>query len=402
MFFIILLLLFWVIFPFLTQIKPYYIYESNQYFQIDNLTEFFSDFFYSANKWNVGFQFIKTSIIILGLLGIFKYFKKPKIFYFFIFQFIFLFLITYLHNIIPWFNLLSNIQPYKYAFPLILVLIIPCSIFINKSIKKFKYNKFNLKHIYISIFILLILVQVFDNHLIHPIKQKPFTEPPDDYVELVEWVKENTNNEGRILFEMGLPSSNMFDKPSFLYGLFSLDTNRQILGGLHGYSPFAHNFPSLTQDRIFQKNWNINDKELMNYFELYNVGWVIVRSKDSRIRMYEKYINNSNLFKNRTKLALRYYEEKPYSKFNIYEINRNLTFIFGGTANVSADFNLIKINNLKSNRKDIILKYHWHPTLKATKGLKIKPVYILDAPVPFIKVTGINTPEFEIYNSYNK
>jgi hypothetical protein len=217
---------------------------------------------------------------------------------------------------------------------------------------------------------------------------KLFTEPPSDYLNLIEWIKENTDDRGRISLEMGLIPHEMFNKPSFINGLISLKTNRQIVGGPHRFPFFKHDFPALTKDEIFKKEWNVSDEDLLDYLNLYNIGWIIVRSQELKNNLDKR----KGLFKKSTKI----------NNFKIYEVDTNLSFIIGGTGDVIADFNKIKIKNLKAQEKDIILRYHWHPTLKAKPEFKLEPVFISDGPIPFIKVLEVNTSEFEIYNSYKK
>lgn len=390
----------WIGLPFLVEKMPY-VEKTNKLFQINNVKEVITDFYYSSKFHNRGEQYIKTSIILLGFLGMFRWLKKNRLFYVFLPTSILLFVMIYFHNIIKIINFISSLQPYKYIVPLIFFLIIPSSDFIIKISKKILSDKSCTFVKVISVFIIAsIVLQIVNVHAFDKRSRLLFTEPPSDYLDLTKWVKENTNNKGRILFERELQATDLFNKPSHLYALFSFETNREILGGPHMFAVLKHDFPSMTRYEIFEKGWNISDEELMDYLNLYNVGWIIARSKQTKEYLYERYKQNSSLFKSMNIIIPEYYEGNKYHRFHIYEVNRNLSFIIGGTGDVIADFNKIKIKNLKTEDKDIILKYHWHPTLKARPEFELRPVYISDAPVPFIKVLGVNTTEFEIYNSY--
>ena len=390
---------FWIIYPILTQVRFSMIYDSNQFFQIRNFKDFTSDFYY--NIYQQGIPYVKIFILSAGFFGIYRWFKKNKItFFIFTSSIISLFIITYGHNL-NGLTFLSSIQPYKFIVPLIFFLIIPCSSLIKDMFEHSIFTKhYNLKKWIILLFIFLIVFGLIYVCLFKSPTHHFATQPLEDYNSLKDWLIENTNNRGRLMIEDNLRPDYLFDNGSMLYGLLTIETNKQILGGPHSYSKLAHSLPSLTRNEIFKKDWNISDEQLLNYLNLYNVGWIIVRSKIAKQQVNKKYFQNNSLFKSKNKIVLRYYEGQPYYKFHIYTLNRNLSFIIGGTGDVKVDFNKIKIENLTIEDEDIILKYHWHPTLKATHGLEMEPVYMWDIPVPFIKVLGVNTTEFEIYNSY--
>ena len=396
-----LILFFWIALPFFNNVMSSLL-STTQFFQIQNFKQLLIDFYCNSfDKCPLeGYDFIKLPLILIGLLGIFKWHKKDKLFYLFLPFSIILFMIIYLHNIIPIFNFISNIHPYKYIVTLMLFLTIPAGSCIINFYKKINLKKFNLKTAFFILFLALISIQIIYTQTLSQPMHGLFTDTPKNYLELKNKVKEKTSNQGRILIEMDIKPKNMFDKPSILYGLLSLETGRQLLGGPHIYPTTKYDFPALTFKRVFNKEWSLSDEELSTYLDLYNVGWIIARSRETRTHLSEKYLKNTSLFKSRDRFSLNYYEGEKYYKFHLYEVNRNLSFIIGGTADVEADFNKIKVKNLKTKNNGIILKYHYHPTLKATNGLKLEPVYMQDIPIPFIKVLGINTNEFEIYNSY--
>ena len=396
-----LILFFWIALPFFNNIMSSLV-NTTQFYQVNSFKQFAMDFYCNSfDKCPLeGYDFIKLPLILIGLLGTFKWYKKNKLFYLFLPFSVILIIITYSHNIIPIFNFISNIHPYKYIVTLMLFLTIPAGNYIINFSKKISLNKFNLKTAFFFLFLALIIFQIIYTQTLSQPMHGLFTDQPEDYPRLINKINEKTTKQGRILIEVDISPSHMFDKPSILYGMLSLETERQLLGGPHIYPTTKYDFPALTFRKIFNKEWSLSDEELSTYLDLYNVGWIIARSRETRTHLSGKYLKNNSLFKSRDRFSLNYYEGEKYYKFHLYEVNRNLSFIIGGTADVEADFNRIKVKNLKTKNKEIILKYHYHPTLKATDGLKLEPVYMQDIPIPFIKVLGINTNEFEIYNSY--
>ncbi|MBC8294807.1 MAG: hypothetical protein H8E55_03290, partial [Pelagibacterales bacterium] len=135
---------------------------------------------------------------------------------------------------------------------------------------------------------------------------------------------------------------------------------------------------------------DLSNKKLINYLDLYNLGCIIAKSENSKKNLYKRY---KKIF---------FIKFIKIDDFQIYKTNITLGFIIGGTGDIELDFNKIKIKNLEIKNKDIILKYHWHPTLKEKSGLKLEPVYILDMPIPFIKILNVSDSKLEIYNSYNE
>lgn len=381
------IIIFWIILPFLAHFKPY-LEDSNQYFQIKSFKQVITDFYYSSGGYNSGVQYIKSSIIILGFLGMFRGGYKNRLFFIFLITTLILFVITYLHNLVSILNFLSNIQPYKFIIPSLFFLIVPCSDVIVRVYKKIKFNKVNkLKIIFYIMFVLFIIFQIINVQVFNqPIEHKLSTETPDNYQNLIKWIKENTTNRGRVLFEMGISARKMFNIPSVLYGLISFETNREILGGLHWESSLKHNFPSITANEIFGKGLNIKDEKLMEYLKLYNVGWIIVQSP-----VLKSNLDKRSLFKKVTKIG----------NLNIYETGMNLSFLIGGEGVVTSDFNKIKIKSLQTQEDDVILKYHWQPTLNAD-NVSLSRVFLLDDPIGFIRIEkdkDINS--VKIYNNYD-
>tara|TARA_Y100000031_G_scaffold153941_1_gene200400 strand:+ start:459 stop:2336 length:1878 start_codon:yes stop_codon:yes gene_type:complete len=383
--------LLWVILPFYKQIAPYIIYKADHYLQIYDLREVLNDFYFSFKKNNFGIQYIKSFILLSGFLGILSLLKKSKLFFVFLIMFLFLFSVVYFHNIVIPLNFFANFQPYKFIIPLVFFSIIPAAYFIQILTKKNSNNYFNyFKRALFSLIAFFIIFNVIEIHSGQFPRYRLTVVPPANYLNLVEWAKKNTSPNERIMMESNLLMKEIFDKPSIVKGLFSKETKRELLTAPHNYSVLKHSFSSFTRKEIFGKRWDeINDEKLVSYLNLYNVGWIVVSSEEAKKNIAKKY--KKNLFDRKIE----------FDNFSIYRVkNNNRSFIIGGTGEITADFNKIKIQNLQSDKKDVVLKYHWHPTLKSKPKLELEPVYLLDMPVPFVKIVEPSVSEIEIYNSY--
>jgi len=84
--------------------------------------------------------------------------------------------------------------------------------------------------------------------------------------------------------------------------------------------------------------------------------------------------------------------------YRLFKVRRKSNWFLKGSGDLNFDLDRIEIGN--PSAEDIILKFHWIKTLRTNSEISIKPVYIKDDPIPFIKITGIpeNTKEILIYN----
>lgn len=396
-----LAIFFWIILPFKLHVWPYMteLNLAKQLFQVSKIKQIVQELLYKPTSTHAQVNIIHTIILILGAVGLKKLtgFKPLRIMLAVSSALFFIF--TFFHSwVLP--SLLTVLEPYKYVIPLVFFLTIPAGKTLRESLNfaQILRRRFLVKFTYgITLFILLgssIYIHAFANP-----QRGLFTTPPKDVAEIEKWVTQRPIRKGRFMIESDLPTRSLFDKPSSAYGMIVIKTKGQFLGWTHRTCVFSNNFASITKDRIFGKPWaSIQEKQLSDYFELYNVGWIIARSGETKGHL-AKINKNGNLFIRLQQIG--FIKEKQY-RFSLYKVKRDLNFMYGGTADVKVGINHISIRNLKTQEKDIILKYHWHPTLKATHGLTLEPVYLMDAPVPFIKVKNVNTPEFDIYNSYTR
>ncbi len=402
----IILVSYWFIIPFFSYIFPYLKETHQEIFQISSKNMLALDFLNTYKNPNYhrgiqGFQYVKVSIILLGFLGLIKgIIKKEKLSLVLFISSLILGIITYFHRIIPQLNFISNIQPYKFIVPFIFFLIIPASNFFMYLINKIHLKKIRKRSF--TVLILFLISQIIILSIFLPPKVKFFTQPSQDYYELMNWLEENTTNDkGRIMIEMNVYSHIFFNNPSYLFGIMNLDTHKEFLGGPHRVSSITHNFPSITKDIVFGRSWdNITTEKFQKFLEIYNIKYIIVRTKELKKKLYSMYQQNKSLFRKVHMIKSEKYNNQSYYKYWVYETNIKPNLIIGGNGEVSADFNKIQIKNLSKTNRSIILKYHWYPTLKTVQRLKIRPIFLLNSPVPFIEIVNISSNEVTIFNDY--
>ena len=211
---------------------------------------------------------------------------------------------------------------------------------------------------------------------------------PGKAYQLLEFIETNTSENSRIHVEDG--NAQYFN--SHFTSYLSYATSRQVLAAEYLYPADAFMFPQFIGDSIFGKNLNrISDSELASYLELYNVKYFLIFSEGAC-----KFFDSHKSFKKIFPINDSANKTYPHT-FSLYEyLDANESFCYNCSADVFADYDLINVTNATSNIT--VLKYHYYDTLKITPELTMKPIKLLDDPIPFIKVETGNQTEFTIYN----
>ena len=227
----------------------------------------------------------------------------------------------------------------------------------------------------IGIVVLLPLFVLTGKEFVDEVSKKPVGRygkaPPDvngfgeSNKALLQWISENTNQDGRILFETSL--SRVHDG-SHIAGMLAYLSKREFIGGPYPYMFFS----GYWDGHVFGKKiQTIAEDTFRQYLDTYNVGWVIAHSPQSI-----SYLNHQP--------TLNYVTQIGPSR--IYQANRKLSFLISGKGEVSSQGYSLVVRTQRSDQP-IILSYHYTQALHAEDGSAVSPVYIADDPQPFIKLT---------------
>jgi len=185
---------------------------------------------------------------------------------------------------------------------------------------------------------------------------------------ILPWLNAHTTKEARVLFEDS--KGRVYDGAHIL-GYYAFQSDREFIGG-----PFPfHHFAGFWDSTLFRKPiGTINVDQMQRYLELYNVGWIIVHSEDSK----------------------RYFDSMPgvvpldgFREIKTYMVIQPLSFFISGAGRViERGHNRIVLADLTGD--EIILKYHFVPGLRSDPPATLVPVYRLDDPDPFLRI--INPP----------
>jgi hypothetical protein len=184
----------------------------------------------------------------------------------------------------------------------------------------------------------------------------------------LDWLNRNTTREGRILFEDSL--GRIFDG-AHLLGYYAYESDREFIGGPFPFQGFA----GFWDEWLFNKQiGHIDIGEMQKYFDIYNVGWIVVHTDASK----------------------RYFDSMPgivpltmFREVKTYRIDRPLNFFISGSGRiVRRGHNVLDLADMDGS--EVILAYHFYPGLKADPPATISPVHFLDDPNSFVRI--VNPP----------
>jgi hypothetical protein len=335
--------------------------------------------------------FIDALLLVFSWSGFYVWYKQ-KLYHLvvaFICAFLFIFMIAFYgsHTV-----LFAQLQPERFNIPVSLLLLIPASIGLYNVIKNLLQRQRIETVVFVFCVAFVLLYQPVVRPFINLYKLKPYRLSlvfPEQVHSLLEFLKENTTRDGRILVE---DSEYLRESPAHEYygghfpGLFPEYLKREYLCGPRPMYPIKHSYASFTRGVLFGRNINtytLND--LQEQFKIYNVKWVICWFKESKdfLEKFPAYI---------TKMT-------DVDKFTIYEVKRTPSFFIKGSGIARSDYNRVELKDIKAEDNEIIIAYHWMKTLKPIPDGSIEQVLLNGDPIGFIKIK--HPPQsLTIVNSY--
>jgi len=390
-----------------------------KYYSLNNLAEikwFFGEknpFFFIESYFPGGslLRYLRLAILISAIAGFIKWKKeKNDLLIPIAGGAVTLFIFAYFGSYLT-FEFLQN--PWRYEFILNLFLLIPAADFLSQIFEKI--GNINLQKRIISALIgIFLLISIFPKNLAHAARMLtipsggdkimvydrmdkiipgrdylsyeaiPTSHLPPAAAELIEWIKKNTSREGRILLEDSCWQSGHAYWGTHIPAMLPLYTNREYIGGPLPQFFMKHHFAEFHDAELFGKPIReISPEKLKEYFNLYNIKWIICFISNSR-----EYLDSiPEVVAKLTKI----------DKFYVYVVKREPSFFIKGKGAINSDYNHIYLRDISPG--DVIIKYHWHDTLKTRPERRIEKVKLMDDPIGFIKICD-PPKEIEIYNAY--
>jgi hypothetical protein len=93
---------------------------------------------------------------------------------------------------------------------------------------------------------------------------------------IVKWIKNDTTEQGRVLFEESGDESGFLYDGMYLSALIPHITGRQLIGGPINLYNDRHHFAEFHAGKLFKRDaQTLTDEEIRNYFRLYNIGAIV-------------------------------------------------------------------------------------------------------------------------------
>ncbi len=188
---------------------------------------------------------------------------------------------------------------------------------------------------------------------------------------IVEWIKQDTPADGRVLFEESGDETGFAYDGMYLSSFIPHWTGRELIGGPINLYNDRHHFAEFHSGKFLKKDIrNLTDDAIRNYFRLYNIGAVVAFYPASvqRIQSVPGLVTS----------------DRRAGPAHLMKVNQPLTWFLQGEGRVKASLNRLDLSEIKG--KEIVLKYHWTEGLVASPPARIVPVKIYDDPIPFIKI----------------
>ena len=188
---------------------------------------------------------------------------------------------------------------------------------------------------------------------------------------IVEWIKQDTPAEGRVLFEESGDETGFVYDGVYLSSFIPHWTGRELIGGPINLYNDRHHFAEFHSGKFLKKDIRIlTDDAIRNYFRLYNIGAVVAFHPASIQRL--QFVPGLVTL------------DRRVGPVHLMKVNQPLTWFLQGEGKVKASLNRLDLSEIRG--KEIVLKYHWTEGLAASPPARIVPVKIYDDPIPFIKI----------------
>ena len=278
-----------------------------------------------------------------------------------------LFLLAYLGSLIPF---MKSWQPLRFKVPLDLFLALAASYIVAHGLaRRSLMSRSFLMPTVAACGVLAFLFNLFATETRGTMLLR--TEIRPELNAIVDWIKQETPAEGRVLFEESGDETGFVYDGMYLSSFIPHWTHRELIGGPINLYNDRHHFAEFHSGKLLKKEiQTLTDDAIRNYFRLYNIGAVVAFHPDS----IQRILSVPGL------VTL----DRRIGPVHLMRVNQPLSWFLQGEGKVKASLNRLEVSEVKGN--EVILKYHWAEGLIGTPAVKIVPVKMYDDPIPFIKI----------------
>ena len=383
----------WLI-PFMKWLEISHINKFWTPYTTENMFEWVNTYFRNQmlfNTYVVPFRksvLIDIGLMLFGIAGLVRWWRDGQRIRSAAFGYIlvFLFLFAYYGSFIEF---TRSLTPLRFTIMMNIYLVVPASAALY-SLYRWGYTRFAILKILAPVCAIIALSLFMVRPYTHLFLKNEFrllTHVPQAMQQLISYMKNSTTNEARILLENSdFESNHQYGGGHFPY-LFPHLTGREFIGNDYAFNPTWDCMISYFTGVLFQQPIEkVPPEQLKSLCDLYNIGWVICWSAESKA------------FFNR--FPDYYTPDGAIAQFSLYRLNRKFSFFIKGGGSVKAGINRIELENLAPENGEIIIAYHWMKYFKTDPPVAMERVFYMDDPVGFIKLK--NPPRsVVIFNNYN-
>jgi hypothetical protein len=231
--------------------------------------------------------------------------------------------------------------------------------------------------------------------------------------QLVEWIRSHTDSSARILFEDQLRLLEPTEAESLHWSpLLPLETGREFIGGLYHLAFLPHQKAAFGDWHLAGRHIRYWSPDQLHAFcERYNIGWVVTWSRANVLRQEEdrRLPLSTDVFAalpfcQPVATVPRLTERSDENLYSIFRVRRAPAYFVRGSGRVvESRYNRIELADLRPDRGELVLLYHWQDELRADPPLELSRFEDPDDPVGFIRIrTDSPVDRAVIRNSYGR
>jgi hypothetical protein len=278
-----------------------------------------------------------------------------------------LFLLAYFGSLIPF---VKSWQPLRFKVPFDLFLALAASYTLADSLaRRSSASRPRILRAIVACGLLAFLVNLLATETRATMLLRTQLRP--ELNAIVEWIKNETPAEGRVLFEESGDETGFVYDGAYLSAFIPHWTGRELIGGPINLYNDRHHFAEFHSGKFLKKDLErLTDDAIRNYFRLYNIG-AVVTFYPASVERLESVPGLVTV-------------DRRIGPVYLMRVNQPLSWFLQGEGTVKAGLNRLDLSELKG--KEIVLKYHWIQGLSARPPARITPIKIYDDPIPFIKI----------------
>jgi len=282
-----------------------------------------------------------------------------------------------------WWSAIASLQPYRFVIPLTFLLAVPAGSALAALVREAAAAPAPLRPV-LALAPLLLVPTLWTDFGVYHRNVRETTGPlqasmQEAELKFIDFLKERTDESGRILFENHF----IFKFPCHL----PLLLRRQLIGGPYPHSFILHNHANFNSQRqvLFGRKYvEWDEPGLRRMLDLYNVRWLVTLAPPCPEPALDWARSRPALFR----------EVQDFGSVVFFDVLRAGDWFLEGGGRVEAEPGRIRLRGLTAPVTAI--KYHWFDGLRAEPEALLERVAHPDDPVGFLRVRNGSVRDLDL------